>query len=357
MKKVFIVYLVFIFLLVGCSSSRQQDVNIESNREQKNDQLEVIADNLNVPWSITKLDDTFYLTERPGTIVKVEDGIVERQSVELAKKVSTTSEDGVLGFVLAPDFKDSGLAYGYYTYEDNGGMLNRVVTLQLEGNIWKEERVLLDKIPGNSWHNGGRLKIGPDEKLYVTTGDAYENSISQDPASLAGKILRMNLDGTIPTDNPYPDSYVYSYGHRNPQGLTWLPDRTLYASEHGNSSHDEINKIEAGLNYGWPVIEGDEKQEGMVPPLFHSGHDATWAPSGMEYHDGKLYVAALRGTAVLEFNLETGEYQKVISELGRIRDVYIEDNYLYFISNNRDGRGEPVENDDKLYSILLSEFD
>ncbi len=167
----------------------------------------------------------------------------------------------------------------------------------------------------------------------------------------------MNLDGSIPNDNPFPNAYVYSYGHRNPQGITWLPDGTLYIGEHGNDANDEINRIEAGQNYGWPIIEGNEEQDGMVSPLFTSGDEATWAPSGMDNYNGKLYVAALRGTAVLEFDLETGEYREVITGLGRIRDVRIEDNHLYFISNNSDGRGAPQENDDKLYRISLSELD
>lgn len=167
----------------------------------------------------------------------------------------------------------------------------------------------------------------------------------------------MNLDGSIPDDNPFPDSYVYSYGHRNPQGMTWSSGGTMYASEHGDNANDEVNLIEAGQNYGWPIMEGEEEQEGMISPLYTSGNESTWAPSGMAYDNEKLYVAALRGTAVLEFDLKTGEYREVITGLGRIRDVRIEDNYLYFISNNGDGRGAPENNDDKLYRISLSELD
>jgi glucose/arabinose dehydrogenase len=358
-KKFIGINMIVFFLLVGCSANEQQnsiDNEQHTPNEQGNEELEVIAGDLNVPWSIEVHDNTFYLTERPGSIVKIENGEVERQSVELKKELSTGSEDGLMGFVLAPDFQESNLAYAYYTYEDNSGQYNRIVTLRLEGKVWREESLFLDSIPGSSWHDGGRLKIGPDEKLYITVGDAYDRSISQDPASLAGKILRMNLDGSIPIDNPFPNSYVYSYGHRNPQGITWLPDGTLYAGEHGNDANDEINRIEAGQNYGWPVIEGYEEQEGMVSPLFTSGDESTWAPSGLDHYNGKLYVAALRGTAVLEFDLETGEYREVITGLGRIRDVRIEDHYLYFISNNRDGRGTPQENDDKLYRISLSEL-
>lgn len=281
---------------------------------------------------------------------------MERQRVELEKEIATASEAGLLGFVLTPDFKESNLAYAYYTYEDSSGQFNRIITLHLEDNVWREENLLLDKIPSGSYHHGGRLKIGPDGKLYATAGDASEPEIAQDPNSLGGKILRMNLDGSIPSDNPFPDSYVFSYGHRNPQGITWLPDGTLYASEHGNDANDEINKIEAGQNYGWPIIEGYEEQDGMVSPLFTSGEESTWAPSGIEYHNGKLYVAALRGNAVLEFDIETGEYREVITGLGRIRDVFIEENYLYLISNNSDGRGNPQENDDQLYRISVSEL-
>lgn len=352
-----------ILLLFGCSSNQQQEAVLNNNEsetptQRENDGLEVIAENLDVPWSIEKNHNTFYLTERSGSIVKIENGETERQRVGLKKEISTASEAGLLGFVLAPDFQESNLAYAYYTYEDSSGQFNRMITLQLEDNVWREASLLLDQIPSGSYHHGGRLKIGPDGKLYATVGDASEPSLAQNPNSLGGKILRMNLDGSIPDDNPFSDSYVFSYGHRNPQGMTWSPDGMLYASEHGSSANDEINRIESGQNYGWPMIEieGYEEQDGMVSPLFTSGNESTWAPSGMDHYHGKLYVAALRGTAVLEFDLETGEYREVITGLGRIRDVFIEDDYLYFMSNNSDGRGNPQENDDRLYRISLSEL-
>src|SRR5690606_31578294 len=144
---------------------------------------------------IEKSGATFYITERPGTIAKIENGEVERQAVELGKTLLTEGEAGLPGLALAPDFYDSGLADAYYSYEDRTGQWNRIVTLRLDGGIWREERVLLDRIPGASIHNGGRLKIGPDGKLYATTGDAADAVIAQDLQSLGGKILRMNLDG------------------------------------------------------------------------------------------------------------------------------------------------------------------
>jgi len=353
LRKILAISLFAILLIAGCSENGQQDPRDELTTTIV--EHEVVAENLEAPWSIEKTGNTFYLTERTGNIVKIENGEIERQSVELEKELATVSEAGLLGFVLASDFQKSNLAYAYYTYQDNTGQFNRIITLHLGDNVWREENLLLDKIPSGSYHHGGRLKIGPDGKVYATTGDASESELAQDIDSLGGKILRMNFDGSVPSDNPFANSYVFSYGHRNPQGITWTPDGVLYASEHGNSANDEVNKIEVGQNYGWPIIEGHEEEEGMVSPLFTSGDEATWAPSGMSYYDGDLYVAALRGTAILGLDTETDEQREVITELGRIRDVLIEDNYLYFITNNTDGRGTPQENDDKLYRISLLE--
>lgn len=356
------------FLLVGCSSFPPQNTAKQSEEQMievtkpdnemtegvlNNLEPEIIVENLTIPWTIEKENDVIYLSERTGTIVKMVNGQAKRQHVDLEKNLSTASEAGLLGFVLAPDFKQSNLALAYYTYNDSSGQFNRIVSLHLNGDTWKEEKVLIDRIPSGSVHHGGRLEIGPDNKLYATAGDALESSIAQDRNSLGGKILRMNLDGTIPPDNPIPNSYVYSFGHRNPQGITWSDDGTMYASEHGNDANDEINKIEAGKNYGWPIIEGSEKREGLVTPLFTSGPQKTWAPSGISYHQGKLFTAALRGQAVLEFDLDTNETREVVTGVGRIRDVLVDEPFLYFISNNTDGRGTPAANDDKLYRIEL----
>ncbi|QED49806.1 PQQ-dependent sugar dehydrogenase [Cytobacillus dafuensis] len=353
MKHVLGIIFLAIVFVVGCSGAKEKKIE-EREVSIPYADLEVLADELQIPWSIDKIGSTFYLSERPGSIFKIEEGRKERQKVSFEKSLATAAEAGFLGFVLKHDFSQSKEAFAYYTYEDQTGQFNRIVVLQLEDNVWKEKRLLLDKIPSGQFHHGGRLEIGPDGKLYATTGDAAINpEIAQELNSLGGKILRMNLDGSIPSDNPIPNSYVYSYGHRNPQGLDWSSDGTLYESEHGPSANDEINKIIAGKNYGWPVIRGTEKKEGMESPLFTSGENTTWAPSGMAYSNGKLYVAALRGTAVLEFNLQTGEQKEFITGLGRIRDVFIEDNTLYFISNNTDGRGVPLEKDDKLYKVQL----
>jgi glucose/arabinose dehydrogenase len=343
-------------LISGCSSLEKE--NRQSKEQQEDEaivlqpEIEVVAETLRVPWSINKVNETFYVSERTGSIVKIDNGKMERQQIELEKPLAKAAEAGLLGFVLDPQFPDNQKAFAYYTYENGQGQFNRVVVLRHEGNKWTEERILLDKIPSAAYHHGGRLKIGPDGKLYITTGDATTPELSQEKGSLNGKILRMNVDGSIPEDNPIDNSYVYSYGHRNPQGLVWIGD-TLYASEHGQSAHDEVNVIKPGANYGWPVIQGNEEKAGMETPLFQSGNE-TWAPSGMAVHDGRLYAATLRGNAIREFDLERNTTSPVITGLGRLRDVYIEGEYLYFVSNNTDGRGNPDEKDDKLYRVLLT---
>lgn len=356
MVKVCSILLSMILLISGCSSLEKENLQPKDQQEDEaivlQPEIEVVVETLHVPWSINKVNETFYVSERIGSIVKIDNGKMERQQVELEKPLAKAAEAGLLGFVLDPQFLDNQKAFSYYTYENGQEQFNRVVVLALRGDKWTEESILLDRIPSAAYHHGGRLKIGPDRKLYITTGDATTPKLSQDIKSLNGKILRMNLDGSIPEDNPFDNSYVYSYGHRNPQGLVWMSD-TLYASEHGQSAHDEVNVIKPGTNYGWPVIQGNEEKAGMETPLFQSGNE-TWAPSGMAVHDGRLYAATLRGNAIREFDLERNTTSPVITGLGRIRDVYVEGEYLYFVSNNTDGRGNPDEKDDKLYRVLLT---
>ncbi|HZG72162.1 MAG TPA: PQQ-dependent sugar dehydrogenase, partial [Chondromyces sp.] len=240
-----------------------------------------------------------------------------------------------------------------HSYYEDGMVYNRIVQVRKEENEWQETLELLAGIPGGSIHNGGRLAFSPDGKLFATAGDAGNPENAQSLDTLAGKILRVNTDGSIPDDNPFARSYIYSYGHRNPQGLAWAEDGTMYSTEHGQRAHDEINLIKPGKNYGWPIIQGDEQEEGMERPIFHSGEE-TWAPSGMSYDSGTLYVAALRGQKMLAFNLETKEIQTVYNHAGRLRGILISGHFIYFITNNTDGRGTPAEDDDKLMKISLN---
>ncbi|MED3561044.1 sorbosone dehydrogenase family protein [Bacillus xiapuensis] len=353
MYKLFNFFFVML-LLSGCASFNEKTPKRNDTQADEvtviQPEVEVVAKKLSIPWSIAKAGQTFYISERTGSIVKIENGQVERQRVRLRKPLARAAEAGLLGLVLDPQFSENHKAFAYYTYEDHG-QYNRVIVLSQNGKQWTEERILLDKIPSAAYHHGGRLKIGPDGKLYITTGDATIPESAQNLQSLNGKILRMNLDGTIPSDNPFPGSLVYSYGHRNPQGLVWVQGQ-LYESEHGSTAHDEINLIQRGANYGWPLIFGWQKRAGMRTPIFQSG-DETWAPSGMDTAGSKLYVAALRGNSVREYDLQRNTTKPVISGLGRIRDIYIDGEYLYFVSNNTDGRGNPVQNDDQFCRVRL----
>jgi glucose/arabinose dehydrogenase len=332
--------------------------------------VETVAENLDIPWSIVWTPDgTVFFTERSGDLRVIQDGIVSEKPI-LSLDVGG-GEGGLLGIALDPNYSENHYIYLYYTYNDFISTENKVVRY-VESNLsLSEDKVLMDKIPGGPFHDGGRIKFGPDGKLYITTGDAGNADLSQDKNSVAGKILRINSDGSIPEDNPFPDSSVYSYGHRNPQGLDWDESGNLVATEHGPSgwhgvAHDEINVIVSGANYGWPDIIGSETMDGLVTPIMNTGDD-TWAPSGAEFYDGdkipkwngKYFVATLFGNHLhmIDFDLEKNKVisdQKLFDgEFGRLRDVTTgPDGYLYILTSNQDGRGTPEINDDRILRIV-----
>jgi glucose/arabinose dehydrogenase len=274
--------------------------------------------------------------------------------------VAATSEAGLFGIAIDPGFSVNGYVYVAYTYQANGGLQNRLVRLREEPGTGNgvADRVLLDGVTGSSIHDGGRVKFGPDGKLYWSTGDAGSPQLAQSLSSLNGKILRLNPDGSIPSDNPFPDSYVYSFGHRNPQGLAWEPGTgRLYATEHGPSARDEINFIESGKNYGWPVIMGDETQSNMITPLINSG-SITWAPSGAAFvisgpWDGSLLFVGLRGESLFRLTIDGLSLERYYAgEFGRLRDVVMgPDGAVYILTNNRDGRGTPRPGDDRILRL------
>ena len=331
---------------------------------------ELVAEELKAPWALVFVPDgRIFITEKEGNVRVVVDGELQDAPYLAIEEVAPEGEGGLLGIAVDPNFSANGYFYVYYTYkESNGSLANRVVRWQDEGQTAGNPTVILGDIPGNRIHNGGRLKFGPDGKLYVTTGDAASSSQAQDVGSLAGKILRINGDGTIPADNPFPGSPVYSYGHRNPQGLAWHPETgALFATEHGPVGNDEVNLIVAGGNYGWPEVGGDETEEGFISPVLHSGIE-TWAPSGVAIYDGdvmpphwqgRLLFAALRGQRIVWVDFRPDEFVQVqqqdslfVRQYGRIRDVVLgPDGYLYFVTNNLDGRGRPREGDDLLLRI------
>ncbi|MFQ3546056.1 PQQ-dependent sugar dehydrogenase [Halobacillus rhizosphaerae] len=344
MSKILLVLLIF---LAACAPWEEEN-NKPNESGNKNTGIKTVLTNLHSPWDIEESHGIFYITEREGTIVKWEEGEQKkREVVHTDKPITQKGEGGLLGFKLLPDFPENKVALAYHTYQDGDTTLNRLVVLTLEGETWKETDVLLERIPGAQFHNGGRIELGPDHKIYVTTGDSLNKDLAQNKQSLAGKILRLNRDGSVPKDNPFPDSYIYSYGHRNPQGLTWNEDGTLFAAEHGSDQHDEVNIITPGSNYGWPIIRGKEEKKGMETPLFETGKN-TWAPSGLAAYKGDLFIATLRGKSLQKLSFTGSNPEMVMNQFGRLRDVEIVGDDLYIITNNTDGRGSPGAQDDKL---------
>ncbi len=327
--------------------------------------VETIAENLEIPWSIVwDPEGIIFFTERNGNVRIIQDGIVSEKPI-LSLDVSG-GEGGLLGMTLDPNYSENHYIYLYYSYSNFLSTENRVVRFVESNLTLSEEKVLIDKIPGGPFHDGGRIQFGPDGKLYITTGDTGDKNLAQDKNSVAGKILRINSDGSVPEDNPFSGSPIYSYGHRNPQGLDWDESDNLVATEHGPRQHDEINVIVPGANYGWPDIIGDETMEGLVTPILDTGDD-TWAPSGAEFYDGnkipqwtgKFFVATLRGNHLhmIDFDLEKNKvlsHQKLFTgDFGRLRDVATgPDGYLYFLTSNQDGRGSPEINDDRILRIV-----
>ncbi|MBI2851931.1 MAG: PQQ-dependent sugar dehydrogenase [Chloroflexi bacterium] len=315
-----------------------------------------LVKNLEIPWALDFLPDgSIVLTERPGRVRLVDrEGRLQAQPIFVVADVAPRGEGGLLGIAVHPDFEENQFIYIYYTYQSGGNLANKVVRLIKQGDAFVEDQIIIEGIPGATIHDGGRIKFGPDGSLYIGAGDAAVPNLAQDKDALAGKILRLSDDGAIPPDNPFHGSPLYSMGHRNPQGLAWDDLGRLWETEHGSSATDELNLIEAGKNYGWPIIRGDETREGLVSPMIHSG-TATWAPSGMAFANGSLFFAGLRGQSLFQFtpdDPQAGLRRHLQDRFGRLRDVVLgPDGFLYLLTNNRDGRGVSSADDDQLIRI------
>lgn len=324
--------------------------------------IEVILTELTIPWEIAFLpSNALLITQRDGTVLYVSE---DTQTQIVVAGVHHQGEGGLLGLALDPNYAENNYLYLYATFQKDGSTQNAVhrYTFNESTTTLTNQQEILGAIPGATYHDGGRIAFGPDGYLYITTGDAQNPNTAQDTNTLAGKILRIAADGSIPADNPFGTA-VYSYGHRNPQGIDWDSQGKLWSNEHGRSiplsGYDEVNHIISGRNYGWPDIQGTEKKDGMVTPVLQSGAKNTWAPGDLAVYKDfvifsglkseSLYTARISDNKLSEFTqVFTGEY-------GRIRTVVIDptQTWLYFSTSNRDGRGEPSTQDDKIVKVKL----
>jgi len=371
---------VFIFLLVGCLGFAQngpvvgevpQDVETRFIEAPGDLKVESWVEGLVAPWSLVFLPDGRALvSERPGRIRLIRDGqLVQKPYLEL--DVAAFGEGGLMGLELHPDFPEKPYLYAMYTYRDGGELYNRVQRFHHRGTTAEPEKVLVDRIPGSRYHDGGRLGFGPDGMLYATAGENFKAERAQDREILSGSILRIAPDGSIPPDNPFPGSPIWSIGHRNPQGLAWHPETgDLFSSEHGPSGeyglrgHDIVNVIEKGKNYGWPREVGVGGLPEYEDPLI-MWKPAT-PPAGMTFWRGKLYLATLGSETLMRIGLShrNGKEYRILSieglfassrrdsVYGRLRAAVTgPDGALYILTSNRDGRGRPREGDDKILRI------
>jgi aldose sugar dehydrogenase len=362
LSAVVVVALVALWALNRPAPVQEEEAAAPEADRQVEWEVETILGGLEVPWDLAVLpNDDLLITERPGR-VRLWDG--EQLTTVAEIDVVAVGEGGLMGIALHPDFNANSFVYLYSTYREGGQLRNRVERFVYENGQLRRERAILGGLSGASNHNAGRLRFGPDGKLYVLTGDAAEPSLSQDLARLEGKVLRLNADGSVPDDNPLAGSRVYSYGHRNAQGLDWHPvTGELVVSEHGQTAHDEINLILPGANYGWPQARrGLEDHEGFSAPILGSGSD-TWAPSGLAFAgrqkpelENTAVFATLRGNQLFQIEIENGQVtnrQVIIQDdYGRLRAVVARgDGAFYVTTSNRDGRGRPAPNDDRLLLV------
>lgn len=326
-------------LVVSCAESPT------SHSEPPGQGVTDVATGLAVPWGIAFLPDgSALIAERnTGAIMhRLQTGAVTE--VGRVADVQARGEGGLLGLATT-----GSTVYAYVTT----GSDNRVVRMDFDGSALGAQTPILTGIPAGSIHDGGRIAFGPDGKLYVATGERGTPELAQDLSSLGGKILRINPDGSIPADNPDPQSPVWSYGHRNVQGLAWDPAGRMWATEYGARTWDELNLIQPGGNYGWPTVEGRAGRDGLIDPVLQWSTDEA-SPSGLAYYAGSLWVAALRGQRLIRIPVAADgalgpSLPLFVNQFGRLRTVVgAPDGSLWFTTSNRDGRGDARDGDDRI---------
>ena len=331
----------------------------EPNSNSESDFVIILAENLDEPRAIAVSDDRIFVTEKGGLIKVIQNNVL-LESPLATLRPADVFDGGLLGIALHPNFSNNHYIYVFLTYGENGNLWNKILRITESENKLQNAETIFDGIPGSSFTNGGFIKFGPDEKLYVGTGTVSEAShLPQDLNSLSGKILRLNDDGTVPSDNPFDGSPVYSLGHRNPQGMTWDDNGNLFVAEFGPEKNDEINLVLPGKNYGWPEQEcsGNENFEGAI-----LCYDPSIEPGGILFYSGNtidfessFIMASMRSTNLYQLDFEEGlsSQKSILSGIGRVRDVVQgTDGSLYVITSNTDGKGFPDGTDDKLLRIL-----
>jgi glucose/arabinose dehydrogenase len=337
------------------------------------------AENLDTPWEMAFAPDgSLFVTKRPGKISMIDEAGNVEDWLKLDSVVEEVGESGLFGIALDPEYNQNHYLYFGYTYAAEMSplrLVNKIVRYRNDGGTPMFDKVLIDGIPGNHLHNVGAFEFGPDGMLYVTVGEIFQPQLAQDMASLNGKILRMTRDGAVPADNPMAGSYVYSLGHRNPQGIAFQPGtNTLWATEHGPSEQqgccrDEINRIMAGKNYGWPEITGSQQKAGMETPAYYSGDTTTWAPTGGFFvtqgeWEGSMLFTGLRGQALYRVVFDEADPSKIDTverylhkAFGRLRNVAEgPEGRIYLAVSNQDGRGKPKSNDDRIVVLTQDEI-
>jgi glucose/arabinose dehydrogenase len=316
-----------------------------------------LASNLNVPWDIA------FLPNGDGLVTERETGFVHRVSrrggrtrVGVLGETDTTStnEGGLLGVALSPTFATDRQAYFYLTVS---GSENRIVRATYANGAVGPRTTILGDIPAGQIHNGGRIRFGPDRKLYVTTGDANDRPMAQDVNELGGKILRINADGSVPGDNPFPNNPVWTYGHRNVQGIAWDRRGRTWATELGQQTRDELNRIIKGDNYGWPIVEGGDGGGEFHDPFVTWSPTSSCSPSGLATRGNRAWVGALAGRALFAVDIigaRRGRKTRYFhNRLGRIRAVVTApDGSLWITTSNRT-TGSPAPSDDRVVRIAF----
>lgn len=348
----------------------------EAGNGQSRYRVETVASGLEVPWGFAFLPNrNLMFTERPGRVRLLENGKLRAEPVFVVPDVEPSSESGLMDISLHPNFASNNFVYLAYAYRGDGKRV-KVVRYKFDGSKLSDARVIIENIPAAPNHAGTRARFGPDGKLYVTTGDATDWNLAQNNNSLAGKTLRLNDDGSVPTDNPFvgragyrPE--IFSTGHRNAQGLAWQPGSGLmFQTEHGPSGFegrgggaDEVNIVERGKNYGWPTIYGKRTQAGLEPPLLE--YSPACAPASGAFYNGSefpnfkgnFFFGCLRGERLIRVVLDgrrVVSQEDLLSETyGRIREVAEgPDGYIYFSTSNRDGRGRAAKDDDRIMRLV-----